>query len=54
MIAADLLPWWFAGAFWIAFVALLVVVVRDVRRAGGIRLVIGSIRDALADREDRD
>ncbi|MBK5224453.1 MAG: hypothetical protein JJE52_16580 [Acidimicrobiia bacterium] len=48
VIAADLLPWWFAGAFWVAFVSLVVVVARDVRRLGGVRHVIREVRAHLA------
>lgn len=46
VLAADdgLVPWWFAAAFWTAFLALVVVVGRDVRRLGGVRAVIAELR----------
>lgn len=50
VLASDLVPWWFAAAFWVAFVALVVVVARDVRRLGGPRRVIDSIKRALDER----
>lgn len=46
VIAADLVPWWFAAAFWVAFAVLVVVVVRDVRRAGGLRRTWLALQDA--------
>lgn len=51
-IAADLVPWWFAAAFWLAFAALVAVVVRDVRRMGGPRRILDAIRQRRGD-EDR-
>ncbi|MGY6502574.1 MAG: hypothetical protein ACXIVQ_16950 [Acidimicrobiales bacterium] len=47
VLAADLLPWWFAAAFWLAFAALVVLVVRDVRRLGGPRAVARALREAM-------
>lgn len=43
-IAADLLPWWFAAAFWLAFAALVAVVVRDVHRMGGPNRILEELR----------
>jgi hypothetical protein len=68
VLAADdgLVPWWFAVAFWVVFAALVLVVVRDVRRLGGVRRVLAELRrrlddagepadpDDAADRPDRD
>lgn len=47
LIAADLVPAWFAAAFWLAFIALVALVVRDVRRAGGIRRVMTALDEAI-------
>ena len=54
VVAADLVPWWFAVAFWLCFVALVAVVVRDVRRAGGLRAVIAEIRRVTGDHDGHD
>jgi Flp pilus assembly protein TadB len=51
VLAADLVPTWFAAGFWVAFAALVVVVVRDVRRAGGIRRVLAALRAAIDQKE---
>jgi hypothetical protein len=50
VLAADLVPWWFAAAFWLAFVVLVVMVVRDVRRAGGVRRVWDAVQASLDSR----
>lgn len=52
----DLVPWWFALGFWVVFATLTVVVVRDVRRAGGLRAVVAAARAWWAERTgpDRD
>lgn len=52
VLAADLVPWWFAAGFWVAFLALVLVVARDVRRLGGPRRLVGAVRRALDDRLD--
>lgn len=47
VFASDLVPWWFAVAFWVAFAALMIVVVRDVRRLGGPRAVARALREGI-------
>ena len=47
LLATDLVPGWFAAAFWVAFAALVALVVRDVRRAGGVRRVIAAVNEAI-------
>lgn len=56
VLAADdgLVPWWFAVAFWVAFAALVVIVVRDVRRLGGVRRVVEELRRRLSDDDGPD
>jgi len=51
-IAADLVPWWFAAAFWIAFAGLVFVIGRDVRRLGGARQVTRALREAVTSQGD--
>lgn len=53
-LATDLVPWWFALAFWVALVALVAFVVRDLRRLGGPRRVLGALRRAVAEWLDDD
>jgi hypothetical protein len=50
VLAADLVPWWFALAFWVALVVLAVVVVRDVHRAGGPRRMLATLQRAIESR----
>jgi hypothetical protein len=50
VLAADLVPWWFAGLFWLSLLALVAVVVRDVRRAGGVRRVWEAVQAATDQR----
>lgn len=50
IVAADLVPWWFAMAFWISFVILAVIVVRDVRRVGGPRALWRAMQRAIDER----
>jgi hypothetical protein len=52
VLAADLVPRWFAAAFWVAFATLIVVVIRDVRRAGGIGRVLAALRAAIDQTKD--
>jgi hypothetical protein len=47
VLAAELVPGWFAAAFWVAFLALVAVVARDVRRAGGVRRVLTAVGEAI-------
>ncbi|MFP3907080.1 MAG: hypothetical protein ACLFRV_07425 [Acidimicrobiales bacterium] len=46
VLASELVPWWFAAAFWLALAVLVAMVVRDVRRMGGPRTVLSAVRRA--------
>ncbi|MDZ7679360.1 MAG: hypothetical protein U5K29_12515 [Acidimicrobiales bacterium] len=46
VLASELVPWWFAAAFWLALAALVAMAVRDVRRMGGPRTVLSRVRRA--------
>ena len=54
ILAADLVPWWFALAFWVALAALVAFVIRDVQRLGGPRRVVGALRRAISEWLDDD
>lgn len=51
-LATDLVPWWFAAAFWLAFAGLVTIVVRDIRRMGGFRAVARALREAMRSPEE--